>query len=88
MATIQNLDDLDRVNDVTSQLRCVSGSMSEFWLHVSQSALIWIIGLMYVALCFVCGFGLKVGVITWVQGVAGTRMCEVCNGFRVLTVLV
>ena len=51
---------------MTSQLRCVSGNMSELWLHVSQSALMWIIGLMYVALCFVCGFGLKVGVITWV----------------------
>ena len=55
------------VNDVTFQLRCVSGNnMSELWLHVSQSALMWIIGLMYVALCFICGFGLKVGVITWV----------------------
>ena len=53
---------------MTFQLRCVSGNnnMSELWLHVSQCALMWIIGLMYEALCFVRGFGLKVGVMTWV----------------------
>ena len=42
---------MDKISDVTSQLRCVSGNMSGVWLHVSQSALMWIIGLVYVALC-------------------------------------